>query len=59
LRRLGDLWTEGNLQEKAFVAKLLLKMAGNGNITNRTWREAEDLWEKTVKDQIDLGKVFP
>lgn len=59
MQRLGDLWDDGGHAERAFVQKLLLHIAGKQPVTDQTWRIAEELWEKAVQDQIDLGTPFP
>ena len=59
MRRLGDLWKDGQHPEERFVEKLLLHVAGKQPVTDQTWRTAEELWEKAVQDQIDLGIPFP
>lgn len=59
MRRLGDLWRSDEPAEKMFVQKLLLHIADDQPVNDQTWRAAEKLWEKTVQDQIDLGKPFP
>jgi hypothetical protein len=59
MRRLGELWQEGNPAERAFVELLLKTLAHDGFVWARTWREGEELWEKTVQLQIDRGKPYP
>ena len=59
MRRLGDLWAGSNEAEKAFVELLLANMANGNPVTNDTWRIAEKLWQRTVKDMIDLNRPYP
>jgi hypothetical protein len=59
MRRLGDLWEDGDPYERKFVKDLLLHIADGTSVTDNTWRVAGRLWEKTVQDQIDLQKPWP
>ncbi len=59
MRPLSWLWESGDIPEKQFVARLLLHMAHDQPVTDDTWRQAEKLWEKSVQDNIDLGRSWP
>ena len=68
MRRLRDLWetSPGDSRrlevidgERGFVRQLLTSLSNGNTVRGETWRRAEDLWERTVKDQIDLGKPHP
>jgi hypothetical protein len=59
MRRLGDLWAGSNAAEKAFVELLLVHLANGRPVTHDTWRDAEKLWRKSVKDMIDLKRPYP
>lgn len=59
MRRLGDLWENGDDEERAFVAKLLRKLAYDGFIWQKTWREADEIWQRIVQVFVDLQKPYP
>lgn len=55
MRSLGQLWRKGNDAQKRAVEQLLFNVSG-GRVEDETWRYAEDLWEKTANDFINMKK---
>lgn len=59
IRRLADIAEHGKDAEKAFVDDFLDAIAHENLVWRRTWREAQDLWERACKFFIDQEKPYP
>ena len=59
MRRLADLLSASDEDDRIFAARFLNHTARGGQVTDSIWRAAQRTWEQAIQLQIDLGEPFP